>query len=182
MDMGNFEERDYKAFELFRKRWAIVAAGTPEDFNACTVGWGSLGTLWTRPGKTGSVVTVYLYPTRHTREYLAANDMFTVSFFPEECRKALGIMGSRSGRDGDKTAAAGLTPVGLGGSVTFEEAALTFVCRKIYQHRMSKEGMAPDIRDYYASKPGAFPATESGEWEPHWVFVGEIVDVAGELD
>ena len=88
MDMGDFEERDYRVFELFRKRWA------------------------------------------------------------------LGIMGSRSGRDGGKAAVAGLTPVGLGGSVTFEEASLTLVCRKVYQHRMSKDGMAPDIRDYYASKPG----------------------------
>ena len=60
MDMSDFEERDYRVFELFRKRWALVAAGTPEDFDACTVGWGSLGAPWARPGRTGSVVTVYL--------------------------------------------------------------------------------------------------------------------------
>jgi len=75
----------------------------------------------------------------------------------------------------------GLAPVGLGGSVAFEEATLTFVCRKIYQRQMSKDGMAPDIRDYYASNPRSYPATESGEWGPHWLFAGETVDVAGDL-
>ena len=42
-----------EAFDLFRKQWALVTAGTPEHFNACTISWGSLGTLWTRPGSTG---------------------------------------------------------------------------------------------------------------------------------
>ncbi len=154
MDIHDFEEMDYKVFELFRKRWALVAAGTPGDFNACTVGWGSLGTLWTRPGRTGSVVTVYLYPTRYTREHLVANDTFTVSFFPEEYRKALGVMGSRSGRDGDKAAAAGLTPVGLGGSVTFEEASLTLVCRKVYQHCRQMHAQQRLARQQRNADPG----------------------------
>ena len=68
--MGNWEDREFKVFDLFRDRWALVTAGTMERFNTCTVGWGSLGTLWTRPGKSGSVATVYLYETRYTREFL----------------------------------------------------------------------------------------------------------------
>ena len=53
----NFEEKEYKVFELFQKQWALVTAGNMEKFNSCTVSWGSMGTLWTRPGKTGSVIT-----------------------------------------------------------------------------------------------------------------------------
>lgn len=27
------------------------------------------------------------------------------------------------------------------------------------------------------SKPKVYPVNEQGEWEPHWVFIGEIKDV-----
>ena len=88
----NFEEKEYKPFELFSKQWALVTAGKMEKFNSCTVSWGSMGTLWTRPGKTGSTITVYLYPTRYTRELLMESETFTVSFFPASCKKALAVM------------------------------------------------------------------------------------------
>ena len=41
--------------------------------------------------------------------------------------KALTVMGTVSGRDRDKPAEAGLTPVPIGGSVTYKEAELTFL-------------------------------------------------------
>ena len=103
-----------------------------EHFNGCTIGWGSLGNIWSRAGSVGSVVTVYVYPSRYTCEFLKANDTFTVSFFPQEHRKALDYMGTHSGRDEDKTAAAGLTPVAMGPSVGYREAHLTFLCRKTF--------------------------------------------------
>lgn len=61
------EEKEIRIFDLFQNQWGLVAAGTPEAFNCCAVSWGSMGTLWTRPGKTGSVITVYLHPSRYTR-------------------------------------------------------------------------------------------------------------------
>lgn len=39
---------------------------------------------------------------------------------------------SPDGRDEDKVKAAGLTPVAIGDSVTYEEANLTFLCKKLY--------------------------------------------------
>ena len=125
----DFLKKDYKAFELFAEQWALVTAGTMDDFNGCTIGWGGIGTLWRRP-----VITVYLHPARYTCKYLKESNFFTVSFYPESCKKGLGIMGSRSGRDGNKVAEAGLTPVAFGDSVTFEEASQTFLCRKLFQH------------------------------------------------
>ena len=169
--MNGFKEKEYQAFGLFEKQWALVTAGSPERFNGCTVGWGCLGTLWNRP-----VVTVYLHPARYTRGFLQENDSFTVCFFPESRRKALAIMGSRSGRDGDKVSAAGLTPVPVGDSVGYREASLTFLCRKLYQHRFSRDDLAPEIQTYYRAHPEAYPPDENGEWQPHWVFVGEIVE------
>ena len=169
-------KKDTDVFDLFHKHWALVTAGKPEHFNSCTIGWGSLGTLWTRPGKSGSVVTVYVYPTRYTCELLLENEAFTVSFFPEDYRKSLWYMGSHSGRDGDKAAAAGLTPVPMGESVTYAEANLTFLCRKIYQHQMTKKDIAQDVQEYYQADPATYPPGEDGEWQTHWVFIGEVLE------
>lgn len=178
--MTNFIEKDYKIFELFHKKWALVTAGNLEHFNCCTVSWGSMGTLWTRPGKSGQVITVYIHPGRYTQEFLVANDTFTVSFFPERSREALGYLGSHSGRTEDKVAASALTPIAMENSVTYKEAELTFLCRKVYQHSFDKEGIAEDVQEYYKAHPKVYPADENGEWQPHWMFVGEIINVMEE--
>ena len=169
--MSSCKETDYKVFELFEKNWALVTAGTLEHFNGCTVGWGCMGTIWNKP-----IVTVFLHPARYTRDFLRENDSFTVSFFPESHKRALEIMGSRSGRDGDKVSTASLTPVAVGDSVGYQEANLTFLCRKLYQHQFEKDDLAPEIQEYYRSFPKAFPPDKKGDWQPHWVFVGEVIE------
>ena len=85
-------------------------------------------------------------------------------------------MGSHSGINGNKDEAAGLTPIQIGESVTFEEANLTFLCKKLYQHQFSKDDLAPKVKEYYSSNPKVFPDFEEG-WQPHIVFVGEIIYV-----
>ena len=164
--MRAFEEKDYRVFELFNKQWGLVTAGDGESYNTCTIAWGSMGTIWGAPGKGRPILTVYVHPDRFTHGFLQKSDSFTVSFFPEEYRDALLYLGSHSGRDGDKIAAAGLTPQKLENGVGFEEARLTFVCRKLYQGQFRREGLADEIgKGYYAKK------------EPHWMFVGEILSV-----
>jgi len=178
--MSDFRERDYKVFEMFDKQWALVTAGSMEHFNSCTVSWGSLGNIWARGGKTCPIVTVYVHPARYTSEFLKDSDVFTVSFYPETYRKALGYMGSHSGRDGNKAEASGLTPVAIGEGVTYKEASLTFLCKKLYQHQFSKGDIVPEIQGYYASMPKTYPDFKGG-WQPHIVFVGEILSADGNL-
>lgn len=164
-------------FDLFSKQWALVSAGRLDDFNACTVSWGSMGTLWRRPGTNGAVITIYLHPSRLTCEYMQKHQRFTVSFFPHAFRRSLQIMGSLSGRDANKTALAGLSPMTLDGSVGFEEATIEFTCRKLYQHQFSKADIAEDVQAYYENNPGAYPVDENGAWQPHWMFIGEVESV-----
>ena len=164
--MKLFESKDYKVFEMFSNQWALVTAGDPGHYNTCTIGWGSFGTIWGGPGAGRSIVTVYVNPDRYTFDFLKNSDTFTVEFFPPEYRKALGYLGSHSGRDGDKVAAAGLTPKELAGGVTFEEANMTFVCHKLYQGPFEREGLADEINQ------GIYK-----DWQPHWMFVGEITAV-----
>ena len=104
-------------------------------------------------------------PDRYTWQFLKDSDAFTVAFFPERCRKALTLMGTLSGRDGDKVAAAGLTPKFLPEGITFEEASETFVCKKIYMAPMAYEDVPPEARRIY----------QNGV-EPHWIIMGEVVE------
>ena len=168
--MRSFEEKDYKVFDMFNNQWALATAGDINHFNTCTIAWGSLGTIWGGPGGGKSIVTIYINPDRYTYDFLKENDTFTVEFFPPEYRKALGYLGSHSGRDGDKVAAAGLTPKAIGGGVTFAEANLTFLCKKLYQGPFEREGLAAEINN------GIYK-----DWQPHWMFVGEILDVQSDL-
>lgn len=169
--MKDFEKKAYNIFELFNKDWALATAGDIGSYNTCTISWGSLGSIWHGEDGAMPIATVYINPARYTWEFMKNAEYFTVSFFPKEYRQALSYLGSHSGRDGDKVAAAGLTPVPMGKGVAFLEAKQTFLCRKIYQAPFERQGMADDITNgIYA------------DWEPHWMFVGEIVESSENKD
>lgn len=175
--MRAFEEKDYKIFDMFQNKFALVTAGDINSYNGCTISWGSLGTLWGTAGICPAVATVYIHPARYTHRFMMDSPYFTLSFFPPEYRRALGYMGSRSGRYENKAVNAGLSPIAMGSGVAYKEAELTFLCRKVYQQQFIKEALAPDIQEYYKSKPGAYPPDENGQWHPHWAFYGEIIQV-----
>lgn len=175
--MKEFEQKEYKAFEMFSKQMPLVTAGTIEHFNGCTVGWGSLGNIWSRAGSVSPIVTVYIYPSRYTCEFMKSSETFTVSFLPKEYRKAIGYMGSHSGRDENKVKAAGLTPVSMGDSVTYAEAKLVFLCKKLYQNEFAKEGLNEEIEKYYKASPKVYPLDKDGNWQTHCMFIGEVIDV-----
>ena len=162
----DFAKDSYEVFRLFNDRWALATAGSIEHYNTMTIGWGSMGTLWGPPHKGKPVLTIYVSPARYTHTFLEQNDYFTVSFFPEEYRKDLALLGSRSGRDGDKVALTALTPLAIEHGVDFAQAELTFVCRKLYQQQFDLEKVPKDVADWiYTRVP------------PHSMFIGEVVEV-----
>ena len=134
-------ERSPIALENFRfdqsiiaKRWMLLTAGafSPGAFNSMTISWGSVGQLWNK-----TFFQVVVRPTRYTRTFLEAGDTFTLCVFPESCKKALSLLGAKSGRDGDKIAESGLTPIPQvdprgGARLSFDEAELIVECRKMY--------------------------------------------------
>ena len=128
-------ELEVSPFTKFDKEWALVTAGTEGNTNTMTVSWGGLGTLWSRP-----VATVYIRPQRYTKQFVDENERFTVSFYAPEHKRALGVLGTKSGRDGDKVAEAGFTPAQFAGEPAFEEAELVLVCRKQYAAYLGPEG------------------------------------------
>lgn len=154
-------ELNANIFEQFDKKWALLTAGTEGSFNTMTISWGGLGTLWSRP-----VATVYVKPCRYTYEFMERNDYFTVSFFPEDYKKGLGLLGSKSGRDGDKLALTSLHAKPLENGMGFAEAELTLVCKKLYFQDLDASRIPEDALDRYYK-------TEA----PHRMYIGEVVDI-----
>lgn len=152
---------------LWAEQWLLLTAGefAQGRFNTMTVAWGSLGTMWGKP-----FAQVVVRPSRYTLEFIEQYDSFTLSVFPENCRKALNLLGSRSGRDGDKIAESGLTPEASVevGAPCFAEAELVIECRKVYWQDVTPTGFVdPDIEKNYPQK------------DYHRVYFGEIVAVSG---
>ena len=57
MDLKNFNLAPLYSID---QEWAVLTAGEKEKFNAMTISWGGLGTIWNKP-----VVTVYVKPIRY---------------------------------------------------------------------------------------------------------------------
>lgn len=149
------------SFDIFNKEWALLTAGKIDRCNTMTISWGGLGTLWGKP-----VATVYVKPVRYTHEFMEQNEYFTVSFYAGKYRSALSLLGSLSGRDGDKIAKAGLTPKALESAVTFKEAKTTLVCRKIYRQDLDTAQMPAEVVSSYYAEEAA-----------HTMYIGEVVDI-----
>lgn len=146
-----FIEEYLAPFTSIGEDWAILAAGdgTARDaWNGMTVSWGLFGVIWGMRS-----VTVAVRPSRHTYGFVERQPLLSLSFFSRECRKALDVFGSKSGRDTDKAAMAGLTPVLLeDGLVGFAEAELTLACRRLYAHDLDPAAVSdPAIARNYPS-------------------------------
>lgn len=150
-------------FDLIGQQWMLITAGDKNSFNTMTASWGGLGYLWNKP-----VAFIFVRPERYTHDFLESSDMVTLSFYPESCRKALQICGVKSGRDCDKVGEAGLTPVELqGGAMTFEQARLTVVGRKLFKSDMKADDfLGKDVLDKWYGEQGL-----------HSVYVLEIEEV-----
>ena len=148
-------------FKQFDKKWALLTAGTEDRFNTMTISWGGLGTIWNKP-----VATVYVRKSRYTHEFMENNEYFTVSFYPEEFKKVLGVLGSKSGRDMDKMKASGLTAVKAGESMSFKEAEVTLVCKKLFRQSLLTENMPKDIAN-----------TMYADNDIHDMYIGEVVEI-----
>lgn len=165
--LANYTQAQYDVFEKFHRQLAVLSVGSVWDFRCMTIGGGAMGNLWGHPG---SALTVYVNPKHYTFDYMDNKDFFTVSFFPEKYRSDVITLGTKSGRDEDKVALTGLTPRAVEHSVAFEQAELTFVCKKIYADFFRLKKIPEEIRNGIYSKS-----------EPPWFFIGSIVDVFGEI-
>lgn len=119
---------DDNVFNRIGEGWMLITAGGEAGFNMMTASWGGLGVLWGR-----QVVFCFVRPSRYTFGFMEKAGHFSLSFFAEEYRKDLSFCGEHSGREVDKAAETGLSPVfDPSGAVYFSQADLVLISRKIY--------------------------------------------------
>jgi flavin reductase (DIM6/NTAB) family NADH-FMN oxidoreductase RutF len=163
----SFKEIEVKSlsmnpFTLIGDEWLLITAGTEGKFNTMTASWGGLGVFW---GKNSA--TIYIRPGRYTKQFVDSNDTFTLSFFKEDYKKALGLCGSLSGRDVNKVEKANLTPVFNEGNTYFQEAKMVIICKKMYHTEI-----VPESFDNPSFDEKIYP-----EKDYHTIYIGEILKV-----
>lgn len=156
-EISPLEIRD-NVFKMIGREWMLITAGNESGWNTMTASWGGLGVLW---GK--NVVHIYVRPVRYTYLFTEKKDTFTCSFFDESWHDALQFCGNNSGRDTDKAAATGLSPVFTPEGVYFEQARLVLACRKIYTHDIDPAAFLDPSIDKNYPKP-----------DYHRMYIGEI--------
>ena len=128
MKQIDVSELQMNPMTMIAKEWMLITAGDRvHGYNTMTASWGHLGSIWGQ-GEGLPTAVVYIRPQRYTKEFVDREELFTITIFPEGYKKALGYLGSHSGRDGDKVVQAGLTPVFGDGYTYFEGAKLVLVC------------------------------------------------------
>ena len=148
-------------FNEFASGLVLVTAGNKDDFNTMTIGWGTLGTLWSK-----SICNVYVKKNRYTHEFIDNNEYFTVSFFSEDYKTDMAILGTKSGRDIDKVSLSSLTPIKEDKYVYFKEAKYTLLLKKIYFHDFDINKIPKETKDqYYTDEPA------------HTMYVGEVIEI-----
>jgi len=147
-------------FKQFDETWALLTAGDINNHNSMTISWGEMGTLW---GK--NVVTVFVKPCRNTYSFMNNNDYFVLSFFDEEYRKALLVMGSHSGRDVNKDELSKLTPMEYKDVTIYKEAKVTLICKKIYFNDIDINNVPKEAKERYYEVE-----------KPHRMFIGEVIE------
>lgn len=157
-----------KPHDLWHNQWLLLTSGdfNSSEFNMMTVGWGSFGTMWSRPFALIAVRT-----QRYTYQFTEEFDSFTLTAFPQSYHDTLNLLGTKSGRDIDKIQASGLTPIRSQTveSPGFAEAELIVECKKMYWQDLDPDHfLTRQIHLIYQEK------------DYHRIYFGEITAVYGE--
>lgn len=148
------------AVSMFDDKWCLITAGNKDSYNTMTASWGAMGELWNK-----DVCFIFIRPQRYTLEFTEREELFTLSFFGEEYKKALAFCGRNSGRDCDKAKETGLTPMEIDGSMSFEESETVIVCKKLFCQDIDPQGFIDKTIDGVC-----YP-----EKDYHRMYVGEVI-------
>ncbi|PKO10269.1 MAG: flavin reductase [Chloroflexi bacterium HGW-Chloroflexi-2] len=166
----DFYDWQIKPHSLWDRQWLVLTSGDfhAGKFNSMIVGWGGFGTMWKKP-----FALILVRPQRYTYEYMENFDSFTLSALPEKYRKALELIGTKSGRDMNKLDFTGLTPIPSShvSAPGLDEAELIIECRKSYYQDLDpKHFLISSITKQYPLR------------DYHRVYYGEILSISGTKD
>lgn len=132
------EALSLRIFDAVGREGMLVTAET--DFgapNPMTATWGGFCVFLGEP-----CVLTFIRPSRYTHALVKKTRSLSLSFFGEEGKDVLKVCGSMSGRNGDKIAAAGLSPFRLPeGVFSYLTARLSVAATVICEMPLSEKGI-----------------------------------------
>jgi flavin reductase (DIM6/NTAB) family NADH-FMN oxidoreductase RutF len=139
----------------------LVTAGADGKPNVMTIGWGTIGSIWSRP-----VFLVLVRPSRHSYARLEEAGDFTVNVPPPELAEAVAYCGTVSGKDHDKFLEKRLTasPSRHVRPPIIQECIVHYECRTLHRSDLASDALAQAVRDEFYAQ---------GNY--HRVYFGEIV-------
>ena len=119
------EEICDNVFTLVGKDCFVITAGKVDHYNSMMGSGGGLGVLFKKP-----TTWCGLRADRYTLEIIQKVHTYTLSYFPDENKKQILFLGSKSGRDSEKMKEVELTSVQTpSGDMSFKEARLIIECK-----------------------------------------------------
>ncbi len=158
------DEISENVIKLISRDWMLVTAGDESSYNTMTASWGSVGFMWGKP-----VAQCYVRPQRYTYEFMEKSDTYTLTFFPDGYKDALNLCGTKkSGRDlsiKPETPDGYYSAKSVDGCVSFKEAKLVLVLKKLYHQDMKKE----------AFDEASIVSKDYPNGDFHRIYIGEIL-------
>ena len=146
----------------------LVAEGKEGKPNTMTIGWGFLGTMWSKP-----VFVVAVRHSRHTFKLMEESDSFTVCLPAEGMEKALEVCGTKSGRDMDKFKKFGFTAAKSEtvDAPYIKECPVHFECKTLYKDDLE-----------YDALPESVTSGVYGSKDMHMLYYAEVLGCYAEKD
>jgi flavin reductase (DIM6/NTAB) family NADH-FMN oxidoreductase RutF len=149
----------------------LVSVGSDGKPNVMTIGWGLIGTLWSKP-----VYMVAVRKSRYTHALMEETGDFTVNVPKKGMEEITKFCGTVSGRDHDKFKEARLTPIQgrKGRAPSIGECIIHFECRTVGKLEVTAETISKEVLSeaYPSGAPESF----------HTLYFGEIISTYAEND
>jgi flavin reductase (DIM6/NTAB) family NADH-FMN oxidoreductase RutF len=161
------EEIRDNVFTLVGKVYPVITAGKADHYNSMTASGGGMGLLFKKPP-----TWCLLQANRYTLEMIQKEQTYTMSYFPDEFKKQVLFLGSKSGRDSEKMKEVELTSVQTPyGDMSFKEARLIIECKLT-------EITTPNPNDFYTQEAKEYIKEAYKEASDYRKYVfGEITHV-----
>ena len=145
----DFNEKLNLSMEYLHKQGAFLTAKVDDKVNTMTISWGSVGFMWGKP-----VFMALIRPQRYTNEFIEKSNSFTVRIpFSSDLKQALGVCGSKSGRNVDKENEAKINFIS-GKNEMFaivDKCDVYYECKVLYSNKLKTEELPNDIKDSFYS-------------------------------
>ena len=143
------------------KNGAFLSVRSGTKVNTMTIGWGYIGIMWNKP-----YFMVLVRPQRYTNELLEDAEDFTISIpFGSEMNKELGVCGTKSGRDIDKSEIVEFIPSEITKSPVIKGCDMYYECKIRFKQLMNREEFPEDV------KSANYPQKDY-----HYMYFGEIIE------